>query len=146
MNAIRAILGCVLRNAILFALFVAALIAHAVWSERRAAEHAQTSAITSEIASIERTRIEAAKVRKEAQATATAAASELKKYQEGMRGASIDKLKRKRARTAKEIVDVRKTLASHFEVTRQVLAQDTEALKKTASGHRDRRSFAWDSS
>lgn len=132
MNAIRAILGWVFRNAILFALIVAALIAHAVWSEGRTAERAQTSAITSEIASIEKIKSEASIVREEVEKTATAAASELKKYQDGMRGASIDKLKRERARTAKEIGDVRKTLASDFEVTRQVLARDTEALKKTA--------------
>ncbi len=132
MSAIKAILSWVFRKLILFALIVAAMIAHAVWSQGRNAERAQTSNIASEISSIDVTKNEAVKVRKEAETTANAASIKLKEYQESMRGASIDTLKRERARTEKEIAHVRKTLPTKDKVLRQVLARDTEALKKSA--------------
>ncbi|QZD91685.1 hypothetical protein K3162_08965 [Qipengyuania xiapuensis] len=38
MGAIKAVFGWIFRNALLFALIVAALIAHSVWSEAQQAE------------------------------------------------------------------------------------------------------------
>lgn len=132
MSVIKAIIGWVFRNALLFVLIIAALVAHAVWSQSRTTERAQASAIASEIASIEKVRSEAATIRKEAETKAAAAASGLSKFPDSVRGASIDKLKREKARTETAMAEVRKMLPSDFEVTRLVLARDTEALKQAA--------------
>jgi uncharacterized protein (AIM24 family) len=131
MSAIKAILGWVFRNAFLFVLIMAALMAHAAWLRGPAADQAHASVIASEIASIENTMSDAATIRNVAETKATSAAIELARFQDSLRGASIEKLKRKKSRTEVAIAEVRKTLPSDFEVTRQVLARDTESLMQT---------------
>lgn len=132
MSAIRAIFGWVFRNAILFALIVAALIAHAVWTEGRSGEGAPAQAIERERAALARTRETATSLRREVEDRAAEANEQLARFEQDIRGASLDALERERTKTRKELSRLRQGLPSSFEETRQVVTGDTAALAATA--------------
>lgn len=132
MSAIKAILSWVFSNAIVFVLIVAALIAHTVWSQGRNAERAQESAIANELASLDEAQGRAAAIRREAEKTAADAEKGLADFENRMRNASLEALKRERTATEKAMSEVSRALPSPYEGSRQLLARDTEAMRKTA--------------
>lgn len=132
MNAIKAVAGWAARHALLFALIIAALVAHSLWSDRQADKRARNAAITAELAGIDSAASRIVSTRREAAAAATAAARQLTQYQAQMRGASLARLTQERARTRSALAAARAAMPTDFAVTRQLLARDTEALGRTA--------------
>lgn len=132
MRAIKAIFGWVFRNAILFALIVAALLTHAVWSQGRDAELKQTKTAAQQIEALAQTREQAEAIRRDAEREAQQAGEELGKLAEDLRDASIAKLREARSETQRELRRSQQTLPSTFEETRQVLTGDTQSIATTA--------------
>jgi len=132
MSAIKAIFGWIFRNAILFVLIVAALIAHAVWTQSRADERSQEREARAELASLEQTRTKISEIRHSAESEAAAANEALQVFAREMRGASIERLAREITATRQRLSDRSKSLPSSFEETRQVVSGDIAALADTA--------------
>lgn len=132
MSAIKAIFGWIFRNALVFALIVAALIAHAIWIQGRADEGSNPARIERELTQLGTTREKAQQLRIAAEARASQANAELSQFEEDMRSASVVALERERANAIGQLEKLRKRIPSSFAETRHVVTGDTAALAATA--------------
>ncbi|MBX7494226.1 hypothetical protein K3163_13500 [Qipengyuania sp. 1NDW9] len=132
MGAIKAVFGWIFRNALLFALIVAALIAHSVWSEAQQAEQAAQSEAQAEIDRLETTAEQAATAQARLEEEAARAREELAAYPETVRRAGIEELRDKRRDAVKEREQFRARLPGDAERWRQAATLDADAMLERA--------------
>ncbi|UOR16265.1 hypothetical protein [Qipengyuania aquimaris] len=132
MGAIKAVFGWIFRNALLFALIVAALIAHSVWSEAQQAEQAAQSEAQAEIDRLETTAEQAATAQERLDEEAARAREELAAYPETVRRAGIEELRDKRRDAVKAREQFRARLPGDAERWRQAATLDADAMLERA--------------
>ncbi|MBY6219237.1 hypothetical protein [Qipengyuania aquimaris] len=132
MGAIKAVFGWIFRNALLFALIVAALVAHSVWSEAQQAEQAAQSEAQAEIDRLETTAEQAATAQGRLEEEAARAREELAAYPETVRRAGIEELRDKRRDAVKERAQYRARLPGDAERLRQAATLDADAMLERA--------------
>lgn len=128
MGAIKAVFGWIFRNALLFALIVAALVAHSLWTETQKAEQAAQSETQAEIDRLETAAQQASTAQARLEEEATRASAELAAYPETARRASLAELRDMRRDAIAEREDYQARLPGDAERLRQAATLDADAM------------------
>lgn len=128
MSAIKAIVGWTFRNALLFALIVAALVAHSVWVQSTAENSAQLEADLAEVQRLAGAERSARDARAKLEADAAKASADLAAYEEKAAKASLAQLRAWHDEAVQDREAFRRQLPSDVERLRHVISMDVEAM------------------
>ncbi|MBV7265751.1 hypothetical protein [Erythrobacter ani] len=132
MRALKALFGWIFRNALLFALIVAALVAHAIWTQNQVDDTAAIADTNKRILELERAGEKARKLQEALRTEAETANAELTQFAIDSHDATLDQLQAARTEAKSNLRRLEGDLPSGFEEARQIAMADAEALAATA--------------